>query len=107
MRRRNARFLIVAAGLLAAGPASAALSPYYQSVAEIERILSDEQLGDALKQQAIVSIALTATDVYEVRTAQCTITVTVVDLPAPAGEPVMVGARQFDLQFGAATCKQE
>jgi hypothetical protein len=91
--------------IVAAGPAAAALSPYYQSLAEIERILGDPRLAEALPgQQAIISITTTGTDVYEIRTDRCTVTVTIVDIPPKEGEPIMVGARQFDLQFGAGSC---
>jgi hypothetical protein len=104
--RTSFRHALTALLIVAAGPASAALSPYYQSVAEIERILGDPRLADALPgQQAIVSIASTGSDVYEVKTARCAVTVTVVDIPPKEGEPIMVGARQFDLQFGESKCE--
>ena len=100
------RHALTATLIVAAGPALAALSPYYQSIAEIERILGDRRLQDALqRQEAIVSITSTATDVYEVKTENCTVSVTVVDVPPKEGEPMMVGPRQFDLQFGQASCK--
>ena len=89
--------------IVAAGPAAAALSPYYQSIAEIERILGDPRLADALPgQQAIVSITTTGTDVYEIKTDRCTVTVTIVGIPPKEG---MVGPRQFDLQFGEGKCE--
>ena len=100
------RHALAATLILASGPAFAVLSPYYQSIAEIERILGDQRLADALPGQlAIISIVSPSADVYEVKTETCTVTVTVVDVPSKAGEPMMVGPRQFDLQFGQATCK--
>ena len=100
------RHALAATLIVAASPAFAALSPYYQSIAEIERILGDQRLQDALPgQQAITSIVSPSADVYEVKTENCTVAVTVVDVPPKAGEPMMVGPRQFDLQFGQATCK--
>ena len=105
---RRARLCHALAALLivAAGPASAALSPYYQSLAEIQRILDDPRLSDALPgQQAIVSIATAGNDVYEVKTARCVVTVTIVNIPPKEGEEMMVGPRQFDLQFGESKCE--
>jgi hypothetical protein len=105
-RRIRPGHALTALLIVVAGPASAALSPYYQSIAEIQRILDDPRLADALPgQQAIVSITTTANDVYEIKTDRCTVTVTVVDIPPKEGEPIMVGARQFDLQFGAGSCE--
>jgi hypothetical protein len=91
--------------IVAAAPAAAALSPYYQSVAEIQRILADERLNDGMRQEAIVSIMTTARDVYEVKTGSCTKIVTVVDVPRKEGEPIMVGPRQFTLELGEASCR--
>ncbi|CAN5313402.1 hypothetical protein BH10PSE9_BH10PSE9_18420 [soil metagenome] len=90
----------------ASGPSLAALSPYYQSIAEIQRILADPRLGEAFaSQEAIRSISSPKQDVYELKTEHCTVAVTVVDRPAPAGQPMRAGPRLFDLQFGKAACK--
>lgn len=106
LRRNGLGHALAALLIVAAGPAAAALSPYYQSIAEIERILGDPRLADALPgQQAIVSITTAGTDVYEIRTERCTVTVTVVDIPPKEGEPMMAGPRQFDLQFGEGKCE--
>jgi hypothetical protein len=106
LRKNRLGHALAALLIVAAGPAAAALSPYYQSIAEIERILGDPRLADALPgQQAIVSITMTGNDVYEVKTARCAVTVTVVGIPPKEGEPIMVGARQFDLQFGEGSCE--
>jgi hypothetical protein len=105
-RRIRPGHALAALLIVAAGPASAALSPYYQSIAEIQRILDDPRLSDALPgQQAIMSITTTGTDVYEVKTARCAVTVTIVGIPPKEGEPIMVGPRQFDLQFGEGKCE--
>jgi hypothetical protein len=106
MRRRiSVRGALIVTLVLLPWPAFAALSPYYQSVAEIQKILTDPRLADALPgQMAVVSVVSTATDVYEVKTGQCSVTVTVVDVPAKEGTPIMVGPRQFDLQFGPGQC---
>ena len=100
------RHALAATLIVAAGQASAALSPYYQSITEIQRILDDPRLSEALPgQQAIVSITTTGNDVYEVKTARCAVTVTVVGIPPKEGEPILVGPRQFDLKFGESKCE--
>jgi hypothetical protein len=91
--------------LLAASPAFALMSPYYESATVIERILGDSSLADSLKQQAILTIVQSSQDVWEIRTAECSITVNVVDVAAPADEPAMAGARNFDVKFGAPNCQ--
>jgi len=105
-RSTGLRHALTALLIVVAGPASAALSPYYQSIAEVQRILDDPRLSDALPgQQAIVSIATTGNDVYEVKTARCVVTVTIVNIPPKEGKEMMVGPRQFDLQFGESKCE--
>lgn len=103
--RAPLRHALAAALILAAAPAAAALSPYYQSLAEIQRILGDPKLADGFRQEAIVSIEATGHDVYEVKSESCSVTVTVVDVPPKEGESMMVGPRQFTLEFGEASCK--
>jgi len=102
---RSATFL-AAALVLAAPAAQAALSPYYQGIAEIKRILDDPRLEEAMKgQAAITAITRTGDDIYRVENGACSVIVTVVDVPPKDGETMMVGPRQFDLLFGDATCK--
>ncbi len=98
--------LLLAAVTLLPLPAYAALSPLYQSLREIETILHDPRLADAFaNQQAVVSITSPATDTYELRTESCTVTVEVIDVPAEAGKPMIIGPRQFTLEFGQVQCQ--
>ena len=101
----TARYALAAALTIAATPALALMSPYYESATVIERILGDGSLADSLKQQGITSIVQTAPDVWEIKTQECSITVNVVDVPAPANEPAMAGARNFDVKFGTPSCQ--
>lgn len=92
--------LALATGTMNAG---AALSPYYQSVREIEAIVGDQRVSDALQYgEPILSIASTGNDIYEVRTSRCTLTVKIVDVPS---DPEIMGPRKFDLQVGRADCQ--
>lgn len=92
----------VAAFLAMTLTAGAALSPYWQSAREIDTIVNDQRVHDALAgEEAILSISATGADVYEVRTQRCQLSVTVVDKPTDT--PVM-GPRQFDLEICTAEC---
>ncbi len=83
--------------------ARAALSPYWQSTKEFAAIVNDQRVNKALKyEERILSIGLTAPDVYELRTERCTLTVRIVDKP---GKPGLMGPRQFDLAVSEATCQ--
>jgi hypothetical protein len=91
--------------IAASTPAFALMSPYYESLTVVQRILGDPSLADSLKQQAILSVVQTAPDVWQIKSAECTISVNVVDVPAPANEPAMVGGRNFDVKFGTPSCQ--
>ena len=97
-----------AAGLVAAAvswstAALAALLPYWQSAREIGAIIEDPRVHDALKYvEPFLSVTFVGPDGYELRTARCRVTVTIVDTPQEEG---MVGPRQFDLEIGPAECQ--
>jgi hypothetical protein len=91
---------------LIAGPAAAALSPYYESAREIAAILADPRLADALPgQSAIVSITESGASSFDFSNGRCTVTVKVVTVPPEPGKPMIVGPRQFTLEFGKPVCK--
>ena len=95
--------LAVAALIVAAVPASAALSPLHESIREIKTILDDPRLAAAFRDQLpIISITVKSQDVFEFTSPSCTVDVSVVDVARP---PKIVGGRQFTLEFGEATCK--
>lgn len=97
--------LVFSALALVPIPAHAVLSPLYESMREIETILQDPRLAEAFaNQQAVISITSPAIDTYELRTQSCTVTVKVVDVPAEAGKPMIIGPRRFALEFGQAEC---
>ncbi len=86
-----------------ATPAFAALPPYWQSAREISTIINDPRVHDALKyEEPIVSITTGGDDVYEIKTARCTLLVTIVDVPQ---DKPMMGPRQFDIEVGRADCQ--
>jgi hypothetical protein len=93
---------VIALGLTAA-TAWAALPPYWQSAREIQAILDDARVHDALKyQEPILSIETTGDDVYVLSTERCRVTITIVDKPQAEA---IVGPRQFDLEVGEAQCE--
>ena len=91
---------------LGATGAEAALPPYWQSAREIEAILADPAVHDALKyEEPILSISTTGDDVYTLKTERCSLTITIVDTPSDPAKPMMVGPRQFGIEIGAADCQ--
>ena len=96
--------LLALAFAMFAAPAMAALPPQYQRQAELERIIGDPRVEEALKGAPISAIIYVSDDRYEVRGGACQVIVEVFTLPAPAGEPMMVGPRRFDLRVGPAKC---
>ncbi|MFP1630203.1 hypothetical protein ACLB6G_00560 [Zhengella sp. ZM62] len=95
------RTLIAAAACLFALPALAALSPWYQRQKELERIIADGRVMEALDSEPIDAIERTDEDEYRVYAGDCAVMVTIVDVPG--GEDVM-GPRRFDLEVGEADC---
>ena len=94
---------LAASAALAPTGALAALPPYWQSAREIAAIVNDQRVHDALKYaEPIISIGVTAPDVYELKTERCTLAVKIVDKPV---KPGLIGPRQFDLEVGKATCR--
>lgn len=107
MRNRRRQIGLVVAGGMAAllaglSVAAAALPPYWQRSREIERIVGDPQVQDALGGAPIVSVTWTEEDRYEVRSEKCAVTVTIVDVPQ---DEAIAGPRQFDLEVGAPDCQ--
>jgi hypothetical protein len=105
---RSLSAVVVGAGLAAATPAHAALSPLYQSIREIKAILEDPRLAAAFPNQApVTSIEVPDVDVYQIGAGTCSVEVHVVDMPAKPGKPMMVGPRQFTLEFDKPVCASQ
>lgn len=96
-------FVWLAAFIVSASawPAQAALPPYYQRQAEMERILGDARVEQALQSAPIDAIERTGEDEYRVYGGKCAVIVRIKGLPQPDG---MVGPRRFELEIGAADC---
>ena len=98
------RTIAFAAVLLVAAPAMAALPPIYQRTAELAAIVSAlngspdlETLGE------VIAIEYVDVDVYDVHGATCLITAHIVSTPSKDG-PMIVGPRQFTVQFDPIAC---
>jgi hypothetical protein len=83
--------------------AEAALAPQYQRAAELARIIDSRAMQQALQDQPINSITMTETDVFEVASDNCTVIVTLFELPNPGDG--WTGPRQFDLSVADAVCR--
>ena len=91
---------LVAAAILAiaATPASAALSGYWDSSKVIHAILGNDRVADALRQQPIESIARTENG-YQIRSQDCSVEVRV-----NRTAPDRPGPTRFSLSIGAGQC---
>ncbi len=79
------------------------MSPYYETATILQRVLGDGNLADALRQQSVTSIVLTGENTWEVKSQECTATVTIEFVAAPANEPAMGGGPNFDVKVGASS----
>jgi hypothetical protein len=97
--------LIATAGFTAAMaslPASAALPPKYQRIAELRAVMEHQgvirEVGDAL----ITRIEFVRNELYRVHAGRCHVDAAIVGLPLPNG---MVGARRFEVRPGRRVCR--
>jgi hypothetical protein len=89
--------------LVGTGHALAALPPQYQRQAELEQIIAaaTDALGIG---NVITAISMTGTDEWEVIGGQCSVKLTVVDVPRPDSEPGFAGPRNFAVQADTVRC---
>jgi hypothetical protein len=82
----------------------AALPPQYQRLAELKAVLEHGAvIGAFLDQSHLVEgIELVEADVYRVTGGNCVLIARIVDLPQQG--PLMVGARQFEVQVEPISC---
>ncbi|WP_186395064.1 hypothetical protein [Stappia sp. TSB10GB4] len=96
------KFLATAFALtLAAAPAQAAVSGFYDSAEQIGTILSSAAVADALRQAPIGHVANTGTRAdgareWQVRTQECDLTVYLKPVP-----PQGVGKMTYEIELGA------
>jgi len=88
---------------LAAMPASAALPPNYQRLAELRAVLALPAVGTAFGIEPIERIELVRPDLYRVSAGRCHLDVRIVDLPTPRN---VVGARRFEARAGRTVCRR-
>lgn len=95
--------LLAAAGIAmtACSPASAALPPNHQRVAELSAILADPGVVGAFVSQPIDRVEYIRPDLYRVSAGACHIHVAIVDKPT---RPGLVGARQFAVKPSKKIC---
>ncbi len=93
------RLAPLCAAALAAWPASAALPPHYQRLAELRAVLA---LADVAALGAPVDrVEWVRADLYRVTAGRCRVDVRIVDLPTPRN---VVGARRFEARPGRRVC---
>jgi hypothetical protein len=104
MPRLHYLFLLAAAGLgaFASAPASAALPPKYQRIAELRAVLEHQGVVAALGEALIERIEYVRRDLYRVHAGRCHVDATIVGLPMPRG---MAGPRRFEVWPGRRVCR--
>jgi hypothetical protein len=86
---------------LTAMPATAALPPQYQRLAELRAVLNNGGVTGAFGMRPIDRVEYVRTDFYRVSAGRCHVDVRIVDLPTPRG---MVGGRRFEARPGQRVC---
>ncbi len=92
--------LLALGAALAAMPASAALAPRYQRLAELQRVLADAGVGGAFE-SPIERVEYVRRDLYRVSGGGCRLDVAIVDLPTP---PDIAGPRRFAVKPDRKLC---
>jgi hypothetical protein len=93
------------AAAAAALPASAALPPNYQRLAELRAVLAHPQVAAAFDIDApIERVENVRPDLYRVSAGRCHLDVAIADLPTPAD---VAGPRRFEAVPGRKVCARE
>jgi len=96
------RLAAAAAFALSALPASAALAPNYQRLAELNAVLNNSSVASAFGMTPIDRVEYAGPDLYRVTAGRCRVDVRIIGLPMPRG---MVGARRFETRAGERICR--
>ena len=83
-------------------PASAALPPKYQRIAELRAVLEHQGVVRALGDALITRVEFVRNDLYRVHAGGCHVDAAIVGLPIPPG---MVGGRRFEVRPGRRVCR--
>ena len=89
--------------MLTAAPASAALPPNYQRLAELRAVLALPEVGRAFGLEPIDRIEYVARDLYRLSAGRCHLDVRIVDLPTPRD---VAGGRRFEARPGRRVCRR-
>jgi hypothetical protein len=103
--RTSKLFAIGAAAVAAAwlaSPATAALPPQYQRLAELQAVLENPDVAEALDGLLISRVEYVRPDLYRVRAGRCHVDVAIVGLPTPPG---LTGPRRFEARAGKKVCR--
>ncbi len=94
--------IITAAALALPLIASAALPPQYQRQRELQAVISNGDIEEALDSAPIDSVTMVEDDVYLVRAGLCSVIANIVSDPMPGDG--WAGPRQFHVEAGDVTC---
>lgn len=100
----RAPILAGALSLITILPALAALPPQYQRQRELIAVISNSEVVDAFGFGGIEAVEYVGADRYQVRGGNCTLDVTIEDLPNKHG-PGWAGPREFTVVVGTPACQ--
>lgn len=95
--------IVTAAALALPLVASAALPPQYQRQKELQAVISNGDVEEALDGAPIDSVTVVDEDVYLVRAGLCSVIANIVSDPMPGGG--WAGPRRFHVEAGEAACE--
>lgn len=85
-----------------ASPARAALPPQYQRLAEMQAVLENDRVADALGGALVSRVEYIRRDLYRVTAGSCHIDVAIVGLRTPRD---FAGPRRFEARAGKKVCR--
>lgn len=102
---KNISCLSLVAFLFSLSTVSAALPPLYESLREIEAILTDNQLSQKLTGDQMITSINRTDEGFVVITNKCSMHVDVKYHTSNKGSEMHVGPQQFELVFHDSVCK--
>ena len=93
--------MVLATAAILALPASAALPPPHQRLAEFRAVINHPEIASALGGDLLTRIEYVREDLYRVSGTRCRLDLAIVTTPSPPGP---VGPRQFEVRATDRSC---
>lgn len=92
---------VLATAAVLALPASAALPPTYQRLAEFRAVIDHPEIASAFGGDLVTRIEYLREDLYRVSGTRCRLDLAIVTLPNPSG---LLGPRRFEVRATDRSC---